>query len=78
MTRWAKAIFGSCGSWVAGGVVGPFTAICYERLMYPPEPDPIHFDVGGVFLGVWAAVWLMGTIGSAWWVFRSGSSTHRE
>jgi len=42
----------------------------YERAMYPPEPDPVHFDVGGVFLAVWVLGWLAGTGGAVWMAYR--------
>jgi hypothetical protein len=70
MPRWAWALLGSAVSWLVGGVVGVAAAIIYERVTYPPEPDPVHFDVGGVFLGVWVVVWGAGTAGSVWLAYR--------
>ena len=66
MPRRVWAVVGSAASWFAGGAVGLAAAIGYERAVYPPEPDPVHFDAGGVGLVVWVLAWLAGTVGSAW------------
>ncbi len=70
MPRWAWALLGSAANWFAGCAVGVAVANWYERAMYPPEPDPVHFDVGGVFLAAWVLAWLAGTGGSIWLAYR--------
>jgi len=74
MPRWAWSLLGSAASWLAAGAVGVVAANLYERSMYPPEPDPVHFDVGGVFLAVWAVAWLAGTAASVWLAYRGRAS----
>jgi hypothetical protein len=60
---------GCVASWVVGCAIGVMAAKLYEQRMYPPEPDPVHFDVGGVFLLVWVVV---GVAGSCWVLGRAG------
>lgn len=70
MPRWMWALLGSAVSWFAGFAVGIAVSVAYERAMYPPEPDPIHFDVVELFLAVWVLAWLAGTVGSVWLAYQ--------
>lgn len=56
-----KSLWILIGCWVLGCPVGLAAAHVYYRMMYDPEPDPVHFDVGGVFLLVWLVVAVAGT-----------------
>ena len=49
-------------SWLVGLVTGIVIASIYSRLRYPPEPDPVHFDVAGIFLATMALIGITGTI----------------
>jgi hypothetical protein len=66
MSRWTKTVIGSVVFFMIGGAVGLLAALAYERIKYLPEPDPVHFDVGSVFLAVWIVVWLAGTVATVW------------
>jgi hypothetical protein len=59
--RWGIAVIGCLASWISGCFAGAWIAGLYERAMYPPARDPVHFDVGGVFLLAWAAIGLLGS-----------------
>lgn len=74
--RWIVAATGCVVSWVVGLVVGGIAANVFQRAMYPPEPDSVHFDVGGVLLLVWALIGLLGSvlfIGRAVWRARTAA-----
>ena len=59
--RWGIAVIGCLTSWIFGCVVGAWIAGLYERVMYPPARDPVHFDVGSVFQLAWAVIGLLGS-----------------
>lgn len=56
-----KAFWTVVGAWILGLPVGLVAATIYDRIMYDPEPDPVRFDVGGVFLLGWLLVGVAGT-----------------
>ncbi|SFI46071.1 hypothetical protein [Planctomicrobium piriforme] len=70
MPRWLVVTLGSAVALVTGGILGLFAAWGYERFMYVPEPDPVHFDVVAVWGGVWTFIWIGGTSGWFCWVYR--------
>jgi hypothetical protein len=74
MGRFGKAFLGSSLAAAIGFAAGLIAATAYERAAHPNDPDPVDFNVGAVFLVVWIAIWLIGTLGSAWWAFRRRSA----
>ncbi len=58
---WVGAALGSLASGFVGLLIAAAAAGAYERALYPPEPDPVHFDVAGIFLMAWVVVWVAGT-----------------
>ena len=66
-SRWLFPLLGCCAVWGVAMVLGVIVANLYDRAMYPPEPDPVHFDVGFVFLLAWL---FFGLVGSIWFVRR--------
>jgi hypothetical protein len=61
-TRHFWVSVGPVFSWLVGFVVGGIVASVYSKLMYLPEPDPVHFDVAGVFLGTSVMIGGVGTV----------------
>lgn len=69
MRRCAIAFLGSSASLCVGCLLGFWIAHWYEIVNYAPEPDPLHFDVAGVWLLTWTAIWVLGTVASLWLAF---------
>ncbi len=62
--RWkVVAVAGFFGSWLFGYIAAGAVAMTYDTVLYPPDPDPIRYDVALLFFGVWFVV---GSAGS-WW-----------
>jgi hypothetical protein len=59
-SRTVRPLIGSGISFMAGAVIGFWAATAYQRHYYP-EPDPVHFDIGAVWLGVWLVAWIAGS-----------------
>lgn len=64
------ALAGSAASGVAGLLIGSAGAGMYSSHYHPNDPDPVDFAIGGLFFALWCAIWLIGTLFSAWWTFR--------
>ncbi|HUE70368.1 MAG TPA: hypothetical protein VMP01_05710 [Pirellulaceae bacterium] len=60
--KWLVGFLGCLLSWMVGLFGGAWIAKAYERMMYPPELDPVHFDVGGVFLLAWLVIGFTGSL----------------
>jgi hypothetical protein len=76
MARSLKAVLASSGFLVVGLLLGLLGSSAYDWHYHPGDPDPVDFNTAAIFLSVWAAVWLLGTVSAIWWLYfkRLGSA----